>query len=676
MAQTVIQTSNNGQNSSAATNFTGGQAPTWTTQATTAGSDLCLLLGFAGNPGTVTVTGWTQQYLQNNGNAYCGVWKLLGAASQAQNTGPSISWTAAVNAVAGCLLETGGSAISSEQDGSNQTATGANTTPAGGALTTSNANDLIIVGLSQGATGSAVAATLSSPSAGYTLVQGSASDGVTGEKARVVCAFIYQVVTSTQSGITPGCTSNKTDTWTATTFAIKAAGSAPTPDILSPTFADGPQYPRSVPRLPRHGIMSDAGAAFFVNDPSTLNPANVPSWLPEDKPRPRALPQVQKAQDWCDPTSLLVLPAPIATGCFVDTPPLPRRLPRVQMAQDLADPTLLPVIPPALFSAVLEPDLQTPRGVPRLAYRQIESSPDFTTGYLQPGPAPLGYAAWGSFNDPGPRPVPRLSMREAYADPEPYQPVPDIFVFSYAVFDAPATLPRGVPRLPAGVRTEESFTAIVALAAQSQAWDVPSEGPRRVRQRVPVQYEASPVAPVVDGIDQVSGWRQDTAYVPRRLPRTMGGEYVSFIDIPAAYDPQSLAVPLSESAPRFVPRPRVQLYADPDPAGWIQGVITFLADPHAGAVAADSAVLPRRLPKGQPGETAFVLEQSFAQPVYLPFSDMPQVPKPVPRLGRQGEQAEPPWFAAVSIIVAGPYYAEALDLYNVNFAEAGQIITQ
>ena len=232
VAQSIGVTANTNGTISGATDFSGGTAPTWNGN-TTLGSNLYLVLGFSGNPGTVAVTGWTQQGgNHNNGTGcYSAVFKLLNAAAQTSGTGPSMSWGNGVNGAACAMIEVKGCATSSEQDGSDQVATGANTTPAGGAITTTNANDVILGFLVQAEAGVSTAPSWASPlPSGSSLTSpGTASDPTSGQKAAVRVGIVYQVVTSTQTAYTPSVTSsgsNSSAAWVGVTYAVKAAGAA------------------------------------------------------------------------------------------------------------------------------------------------------------------------------------------------------------------------------------------------------------------------------------------------------------------------------------------------------------------------------------------------------------------------------------------------------------------
>jgi hypothetical protein len=229
--QTIGATSTNGSTglsgSGGNTNFTAsGTSPTWG-GTTVAGSYLALVIGWSSTPGTVTVSGsWAiHGTIHNAGNTYLSIYEIVNAASQTSGTGPTITWGTSVNACAVCMIEVKGTATSSPQDGSDQTASGATTTPAGGAITTASANDCILCGLNQSINSAATIDTWSSPlPAGTTLISSTASAaGGTGFKGACRVGFNYQIVTSTQTGYTPSVTSNGTQQWFGLTYAVKAA---------------------------------------------------------------------------------------------------------------------------------------------------------------------------------------------------------------------------------------------------------------------------------------------------------------------------------------------------------------------------------------------------------------------------------------------------------------------
>ncbi len=230
-AQSIGATSTNGSATAGATDFTGGTAPTWSAN-TVSGSYLALVLGFAGDPGAITVSGgggFTQHgATHNNGTGcYLALFEAVGAAAQTSGTGPTVSWGNSLNSVFCAMIEVKGTATSSPQDGSDQTASNSTNAPAGGAITTTNANDAILAAIVQAGQSAGVAATWSSPTpAGTSLISASAADNVTGQKAWARAGFNYQVVTATESAYTPGCTSSGSTAWFGLTYAVKAAGGA------------------------------------------------------------------------------------------------------------------------------------------------------------------------------------------------------------------------------------------------------------------------------------------------------------------------------------------------------------------------------------------------------------------------------------------------------------------
>jgi hypothetical protein len=440
--------------------------------------------------------------------------------------------------------------------------------------------------------------------------------------------------------------------------------------------------PRRVAVLPmRSGdFFANPTEAFFLNDPFNLNPANIPSWLPDDRPIPKHLPVSQKAQDWCEISNLLpVIPAEVNAGELVeDWPGLPQRpRPQTIKAQDTAYSSLIITSPVFVDNpALLDTAPPLPQRVPRLARHRIETFADPTGGWFLPTPVPPdAFLSW-SQESLFYRPVPTMPVRLRYADASLPVKAPDIDVAQYSLGQQPIQYPVPVNRLTA--RAETSEVLDWSYVAQAQGWDQPAGIPRVIpRWNLDPSPGVAPIFPPGDALTSVIGWLQEVTVMPRPVPKTNLGESVAFVNIPAGFDPQSIQAPLNE-APGFpyYPRPKVQTYADPDPSAWLWLPVQVDADTHPAAWAETPQKLPTRLPRGLPGETAFVLDVSQANTVLLPWTDPAVLPRPATVLFRSGAYDFPPWYESVTIIVGGPYYAIAKQLQTTFFAVAGQILTE
>jgi hypothetical protein len=670
MAQSIAATSQNGiTGAGGGTSFS--TAPTWSAN-TPSGAYNLWLLSFEGNPGTITVSGCTQHGStgSNGTTCYLAVFEEINASAHTSGTGPTISWANVVNAACAVGISISGTATSSPEDGSDTSlATGNSSSPTAGTITTSNANDCVLGVVAQGAGGTGAATLSAALPSGFTLLWNSVGDSQSGSHGNAAAAIIYQIVTATQSAVTPKCTSSLSELWCGFSFAVKAAAASFDPSSVP--WSDTPAVPRPVARLTtaQRQDYPDPTPAFFLSDPGRLDPSSNPVWLPKDDPLPRRVPRLTTAQrqDYPDPVTPLVLPAPINTGDLVDEwRGLPHFLRPVTIkVQDTAEPTFQSVDPIALLAAAVQGELQRPRAAPTLPHDAIESYADPTGGSFLPGPLPVGYPSW-MLLDQGPRPIHHLTVSQLQSTADMPPQIPDVHAANYAVFDEPATLPRPVPQAIKGGR--EDFAPVWSYIAQSQGWDVQSPVPRPLPHLRPESQQSAPVAMPIDDLSSTSGWNRQTDPLPRRLPIIIRGPYESYVGIASAYDPQSLQVPLSQDVQRNLPRPRVQMATDPDPTPWISAVLTALADPHTAALAADSPTLPRRLPRALPGETSFVLDVSQAALPLLPWTDPATLPRRVARLPVLEEVALPPWMSSLSqgptaIVIVGPYFEEAVQIY-------------
>jgi hypothetical protein len=443
--------------------------------------------------------------------------------------------------------------------------------------------------------------------------------------------------------------------------------------------ADDP-LPKRMAILPNRlgDFFADPTAAWFLNDPHTLNPASIPSWLPDDKPRPRVGPSVQKAQDWCEVSNFLpVIPAEVNAGELIDDwcrlPLRPR--PQTIKAQDFATPTVISVAPVVINSAaLLDTAPALPRSVPRLPIRLIETFADPTGAWFIPGNLPPGFPSW-MLQDPYPTRIAFLPVHRQYADASIPVKAPDINVAQYQLGQQPIQFPRPVPILT--IRMDQTEVIDWSYVAQAQAWDQPAGIPRVVpRWNLDPSPTVGKIFPPADALTSVIGWLQEVAVLPRPVPKANLGESVAFVDPQAAYDPQSLRVPLHEN-PGFpyYPRPKLNLYADPDQGGWLYQAVIIAADTHPAAWAETPAPLPRPRPKTIPGDFAFCLTTSQEYSALLPWTDPATLPRRIPTLFQTGSTDYPPFYESVTIIVSGPYYAIAKQVQNAAFAVAGQIIT-
>jgi hypothetical protein len=205
----------------------------------------CFVIDEAG--GTITApTGMTLRLNASNGSV-CQLYVYEEVDCAVRSGTQTFSWTAAaVDCAVIAVAEYSGVATASPNDGTNQTATGATTTPKGGALTTTNASDLILTGIGQCAVTSTNAIALSGGAPAGTVVRQTANTVNATATTTMAVGLLEQIVSSIQTAQQWSCTSNRNFAWVGATWAVKAAAAS------RGLFRDA-------------NLATGAGGSFFVN---------------------------------------------------------------------------------------------------------------------------------------------------------------------------------------------------------------------------------------------------------------------------------------------------------------------------------------------------------------------------------------------------------------------------